>query len=30
MQMAIQYNLTAADGAPVKGEIVNTIHALAE
>ncbi len=28
MQMAIKYNLKTADGAEMKGEIVNSIHAL--
>ncbi len=30
MQMAIRYQLGAADGAEVSGEIVNTIHAFGE
>ena len=30
MQMAIKYNLKTAEGAELKGEIVNTIHALGD
>lgn len=30
MQMAIQYRLKTADGAELKGEIINSIHALGE
>lgn len=30
MQMAIKFGVTAADGAEVRSEIVNTIHALGE
>jgi hypothetical protein len=30
MQMHVEWNLTAADGAPVRGEFFNTIHHLGE
>ncbi len=30
MQMSLKYNVKAADGAEVKGEVVNTIHGFAE
>lgn len=30
MQMSIRYGIKSADGADVKGEVVNTIHALGE
>ncbi len=30
MQMSIKYNIKAADGAPVKGEVLNTIHGFAD
>jgi hypothetical protein len=29
MQMSIKYDLKSADGAELRGEVVNTIHALA-
>ena len=30
MQMSVKYSIKAADGAPVTGEIIHTIHALGE
>ena len=30
MQMSVKYSIKAADGTPVSGEILNTIHALGE
>ena len=30
MQMQLKYELKSADGAELRGQVINTIHALAE